>query len=119
MSSEVSTAVAESGVSNAGVSTAVAKTISSVAPEARVAKSGVAVSVVGIGLSIGLSLSLPLGNVDSSDRVGTVVAGGGVAVGDVGTNGGGGGNGQGRGGDGSSVDSRGGVGVVDGSNRGS
>merc|ERR1719517_277500 len=92
--SVVATAVAKTRGSKSGVATAVSKTvsISSVAPQARVANSRVAVSVVRIGLSFSLrlGLSLPLGNVDGSNRVSTVDARGSVAIGDVGTNGGGG-----------------------------
>merc|ERR1719285_742413 len=92
--SVVATAVAKTRVSKSGVATAVSKTvsISSVAPQARVANARVAVSVVRIGLSFSLrlGLSLPLGNVDGSNRVSTVDARGSVAIGDVGTNGGGG-----------------------------
>ena len=60
-SSVVATAVAKSRVSKGGVSTAVSESVSSVAPQARVAKSGVTVSVVGISLSISISLGLGLG----------------------------------------------------------
>merc|ERR1719295_1697562 len=62
-------AVTESGVSKGGVSTAVSESISSVAPQARVAKSGVTVSVVGISISLGLGLSLTLAVVASKTGV--------------------------------------------------
>merc|ERR1719420_2708183 len=88
--------VAESGVSNARVSTAVAKTISvsSIAPQARVAKTGVAVSVVGISLSIGISLGLSLsltlavvatGVASVAESVATAVSESGVSEGGVST----------------------------------
>merc|ERR550517_416376 len=90
--SVVATAVAKTRVSKSGVATAVSKAVTSIAPQARVANSRVAVSVVRIGLSFSLrlGLSLPLGNVDGSNRVSTVDARGSVAIGDIGTNGGGG-----------------------------
>merc|ERR1712212_835049 len=67
--SRVATRVAESGVSNAGVSTAVAKTIYSVAPQARVTKSGVAVVGISLSISLGLGLSLTLAVVASKTGV--------------------------------------------------
>merc|ERR1719237_1097634 len=121
MSSEVATAVSESGISNAGVSAAVSVSTSVSVSSIGVATKAIAIAIVGISLSLSIGLSLPLGNVDSSNRVSPVVAGGSIPVGDVGTN-------SGRGavaadGDGGGVvDSRGGVGVVDGrggDNRGS
>merc|ERR1719451_134150 len=110
-------AVTKTRVSKSGVATAVSKAVTSIAPQARVAKSRVAVSVVRIGLSFSLrlGLSLPLGNVDGSNRVSTVDARGSIAIGDVGTNGGGGGIGSGNGGGGNSQGGSGvGSGVVDG-----
>merc|ERR1719166_717724 len=110
-------AVAKTRVSKSGVATAVSKAVTSIAPQARVANSRVAVSVVRISLSFSLrlGLSLPLGNVDGSNRVSTVDARGSVAIGDVGTKGGGGAVGSSNGGGGNSK-GRGGIGsgVVDG-----
>merc|ERR1711989_116232 len=94
-SSVVATAVTESGVSKGGVSTAVSESVSSVAPQARVANSGVTVSVVGISLSIGISLGLSLSltlavvasktGVSVTSVVSTAVAKSGVSKGRVST----------------------------------
>merc|ERR1719305_567183 len=93
-SSKVATAVAESdaGVSTAVSSVSTVSSVSSVAPQARISKSGITVSVEGISLSLSVGLSLPLGNVDGSNRVSPVVAGSSIAIGLVGSNGGGGSN---------------------------
>ena len=83
--------VAESGVGVASIS-GVAQTVVS-----GVAESVVSVSVVGV--SLGISLSLPLGDMDDSGRVGDVAASGSVASSDSGDSGSGeAGNGDGGGG---------------------
>ena len=89
--------VAEAGVRVASISVSgIAQTVVS-----GVAESVVSVSVVGVSLGISLSLSLPLGNMDDSGRVGDIAASGSVASSD----GGDGGSGEagnadgGRGGD--------------------